>query len=173
MLKHCGALTRSEVLFRSCTVVVFSATNLTCQLVCIATVWLIHNLQSIKHLLLLESKFANNKFTFYFEKQSFPHLFELLRFKMLSIYYYDRKVNTNLCATSISRNVYETWFGQLQDFSQHFAGYIYIYIFYMVKLSKEQNNAQYNGLKIVKVTCKKTLFFSVLSLFSLPLLHVD
>ena len=47
----------------------------------------------------------------------------------------------------------------LQDFGQHFAGYIYVYI-YMVKLSKEQNNVQYNVLKIVKVTCKKTLFFS-------------
>ena len=58
--------------------------------------------------------------------------------------------------------------GSLQDFGQHFAEYIF-----MVKLSKEQNNAQYNVLKIVKVTCKKTLFFSVLSLFSLPLLHVD
>ena len=60
--------------------------------------------------------------------------------------------------------------GSLQDFGQHFAGiYIYIYI-YGQNLSKEQNN---DVLKIVKMTYEKTLFFSVLSLFSLPPLHVD
>lgn len=151
-------------LFRS-SLWLFWTTNLTSQLVCIVTVWLkwsIHNLQSIKHLLLLESKYANNKFTFYLRNShSHMHLFELLCFKMLSIYYYDRKVNTNSCATSISGNVHETWFGQFARLWSTFCRYIYIYLrsyIYMVKLSKEQNNRQYNVLKIVKVTCKKTFF---------------
>ena len=162
---HSHVLRFCQIMYCGC---VFSnQLDLSACLYCYCVIKMIHDLQSIKHLLLLESKFANNKFTFSFEKQSFPHLFELSCFKMLSIYYYDRKVNTNSCATSISGNVYETWFGQYTRLRSTFCRYIYIY---GQNLSKEQNN---DVLKIVKMTYEKTLFFSVLSLFSLPPLHVD
>ena len=117
-----------EILFRS-SLWLFWTTNLTSQLVCIVTVWLkwsIHNLQSIKHLLLLESKYADNKFTFYL-RNSHSHT-------CLNYYVLKCLASTTMIEKLIQIHVLQVLvemfmkhdLGSLQDFGQHFAG-IYIY----------------------------------------------